>query len=266
MALSCDHILPIDKSPENTIPYYVRIFDVFFKMLDDGLLEGGQRLPGENLLANHWGVSRGTVRDALRRLEEDGFLLKVRGKGTLVASRATNARHSLQWCNNPCLANCKEEIIHVDLAVSYEPCGLFMSQLFGKDRTGTLMAVVDTSYYTKSAKAAFSVSMIPLNIFERCNIDLNNSDDIKEFVGSGLYQHAQGSQIYLSALSAEESDHERLGIKLGDAIIFMEETLHDDKDTKLGFLKYYLRGDYYRIPLDRRQKVFGESLSENHNN
>ena len=50
-----------------------------------GELLHGERLPPERALAEQFGVSRGTVRDALRRLEEAGFVEKRPGSGTYVS-------------------------------------------------------------------------------------------------------------------------------------------------------------------------------------
>lgn len=46
-----------------------------------------ERLPSEPELAASMGVSRATLRDALRSLEEDGFVTRVQGAGTFVTHR-----------------------------------------------------------------------------------------------------------------------------------------------------------------------------------
>jgi len=48
----------------------------------DGTLPTGQPLPGERLLAERFGVSRGSIRDALRMLETIGLLEVRHGQGT----------------------------------------------------------------------------------------------------------------------------------------------------------------------------------------
>ena len=50
-----------------------------------GELLSGERLLPERTFAEQYGVSRGTVRDALRRLEEAGFVERRPGSGTYVA-------------------------------------------------------------------------------------------------------------------------------------------------------------------------------------
>lgn len=55
--------------------------------IDSGALRPGDRLPAEPALAAFYGVSRATLREALRSLEEDGFIVRSRGAGTFVTHR-----------------------------------------------------------------------------------------------------------------------------------------------------------------------------------
>jgi DNA-binding GntR family transcriptional regulator len=55
--------------------------------IDSGELRPGVRLPAEPALAALYGVSRATLREALRSLEEDGLIVRTRGTGTFVTHR-----------------------------------------------------------------------------------------------------------------------------------------------------------------------------------
>ncbi|TMF52502.1 MAG: GntR family transcriptional regulator [Chloroflexi bacterium] len=55
--------------------------------IENGVFPAGMRLPSEPLLATQLGVSRATLREALRSLESEGRLRRTWGSGTYVAER-----------------------------------------------------------------------------------------------------------------------------------------------------------------------------------
>ena len=54
----------------------------------DGTFKNGQKIPSENVLAEQFGISRQTVRQALMHLEKKGTLTSRRGSGTYVSEAA----------------------------------------------------------------------------------------------------------------------------------------------------------------------------------
>ncbi|AIV37975.1 GntR family transcriptional regulator [Streptomyces sp. CCM_MD2014] len=76
---------PHDQSTTGTRPpLYRRVADQLLTGLRDGTVPPGERLPGERRLAEHFGVSRETVRQALDVLRRDGLLSTDR-RGSHVA-------------------------------------------------------------------------------------------------------------------------------------------------------------------------------------
>ncbi|MBO9357254.1 GntR family transcriptional regulator [Bordetella petrii] len=59
------------------------------EQLSSGNLAPGVRLPAERLLAEQFGISRGTVRRALKQLEAEGRIVGIRGSGTFVQPVST---------------------------------------------------------------------------------------------------------------------------------------------------------------------------------
>jgi GntR family transcriptional regulator len=64
---------------------YYQLETLLRKAIETGEYEAGVTLPTESELATRHRISRVTVRQALQRLEDDGLILRHRGKRTIVA-------------------------------------------------------------------------------------------------------------------------------------------------------------------------------------
>jgi DNA-binding GntR family transcriptional regulator len=73
----------LDRSGD--IPLYRRIEKDLLTQILEGRLEPGQVIPAERELCDHYGVSRITVRRAIRELETSGYIQRRQGKGTFVS-------------------------------------------------------------------------------------------------------------------------------------------------------------------------------------
>jgi GntR family transcriptional regulator of arabinose operon len=69
---------------EAGLPAYRRIAVELAERIAEGVYRPGGRLPAENDLAASFGVSRGTLREALRALRDDGVVEAVPGRGNFV--------------------------------------------------------------------------------------------------------------------------------------------------------------------------------------
>ena len=68
----------------NVFPRYLQVRNMLTRRLGDGFAPG-DRFPTEHQLCDEFGVSRETVREALRGLESEGLIVRHRGKGSFVA-------------------------------------------------------------------------------------------------------------------------------------------------------------------------------------
>ena len=66
-------------------PLYLRIKEYIEGLIDDKTYQPGDKLPSENSLAKELEVSRASLREALRVLEEEGKIVKHQGIGTFVS-------------------------------------------------------------------------------------------------------------------------------------------------------------------------------------
>lgn len=71
----------------NDTPLWRQIEDALLKEIANGVFAVGDRLPGENTLAPHFGVTRNTLRRALTELQNKGILRVEKGRGAFVERR-----------------------------------------------------------------------------------------------------------------------------------------------------------------------------------
>lgn len=84
-----------DLATNSPTPLYRRLQRGLRKVLEQGAIGAEDALPPERDLAEGLGVSRVTVRKALRQLVDEGLLVQQRGAGTFVASRLEQPLSSL---------------------------------------------------------------------------------------------------------------------------------------------------------------------------
>lgn len=79
-------------APAPRLPLYRVLAQSLLRDIDAGRHPVGGTLPTEDELATHFGVSRHTVRQALRELKDDGVISSRAGVGTIVRDRSETPR------------------------------------------------------------------------------------------------------------------------------------------------------------------------------
>jgi len=74
-------------------PRYAQIFNTLSRRMETGKYSVDTRLPTESELCDEFNASRFTVREALRRLVEQGMVQRRQGAGSIVVSATPQARY-----------------------------------------------------------------------------------------------------------------------------------------------------------------------------
>jgi GntR family transcriptional regulator len=74
-------------NPLSAVPLYRQLADLLAEQIESGKLRPAQPLPSELHLQQTYGVSRGTVRMAMRDLRDRGLVVTVQARGTYVAEK-----------------------------------------------------------------------------------------------------------------------------------------------------------------------------------
>ncbi|MDK2897128.1 MAG: GntR family transcriptional regulator [Candidatus Atribacteria bacterium] len=74
---------------KNNFPLYIKIYQTLKQEIAEGAFQIGDLLPSEDELEERFGASRTTIRNAVGKLENEGLILRKRGKGTIVQKNKT---------------------------------------------------------------------------------------------------------------------------------------------------------------------------------
>lgn len=75
-------------------PMYIKIHNQLRQDIENHVYKVGDRIPAERQLAEHFKVSRMTLRQAIKTLEEEGILERRLGSGTYVANQKVQEKMS----------------------------------------------------------------------------------------------------------------------------------------------------------------------------
>ena len=233
---------------EMNIPYYVQIYDIIYQLIQENVLQEGDTLPGENILAEYWNVSRSTVRMAVRKLEEDGYIYKMQGKKTMVTGQLARNKDGLQHISNPCISSCIDTITKAEAVISVQNGGRLIGDLLGYNGKVFTAVAVDMKYYVGEAYVASSVAIIPVLRLEQEGIAIDEEEKLKDLALSGLYKRAGRSSLSMSAVEWTE---EVAGQPQSPVRIVMEEVRCED-EAPCAYQKYRMDSKWDRFTLDRR--------------
>jgi GntR family transcriptional regulator of arabinose operon len=74
----------MDVQRDSGVPLYLQVSEILIQRILDGEWALGESLPAEPDLCEMFGVARGTLRQALGKLENEGYVRRERGRGTFV--------------------------------------------------------------------------------------------------------------------------------------------------------------------------------------
>lgn len=143
------------------IPLYVTAYETISQWLKEGKYKAGDKLPGENILAEQLAVSRGTLRQAMLLLQEDGLIINHQGKGNIVLSNQDMSKSGLEKVGNPIVDFCSRPIDKVVTAIGFQPATQKHQQVL-KLRPSSVVAVIDITYYCGDTPAGFAMVYMPM--------------------------------------------------------------------------------------------------------
>ena len=215
---------------------------------------GGQ-LPSEPELAAQFGVSRGTVRQALTMLEREGIIFRRQGAGTYAHKYAlriqTRAEHAYEFCDLLRLAGFEPGI----QLISFDRCFSLPKEIAGNldIEPDTPALVVRKLFLANDQPAIYCLDYIPQTAgcedFEDEELDQPIFNLMKQRCG-------QSTVMNLAEIIPAVADEElarRLDMKLGQPLLRIDEVGYSEEGYPLLFTRAYYKDQFVRFSLLRKR-------------
>jgi|AutmiccommuBRH23_1029490.scaffolds.fasta_scaffold00064_100 GntR family transcriptional regulator len=232
------------------LPLYVQLKEILLQDLSSGEYPPGSAFPPEMLLVDRYGLSRATVRQAIKDLEHEGYINRIQGRGTIVIREKSSLNRGLSQLTSfteDMKAHGYEASTNIlDYRVDIAPQHIVKSLQISCENpvihinrlriVNKIPVAINTSYVNLPAGISMSredlertVSLY--NLFEMKRIPLLESDKTIE------------------AISASEEQARLLGVALGNPLLKVEGVVYTLNHQPLEHHVVISRSDMYKYSL-----------------
>ena len=212
----------------------------------------GQRMTAEPQLAKQLGVSRATLREAMRTFETQGVIRRRQGSGTYVVGKVPVIDAGLEVLESLDTMAQRMNLplnvgdLHIDVfdADKVSADGLDVSE-------GTRLTRVQRVMRADDRPAAYLVDTLPETFLKPDDLPENFSGSVLDFLlarGDGLTL----SRATISATNAPADVAKALEIQRGDVLLYFVSQLYDANNNVVDYsISYFIPG-YFRFHVNRR--------------
>jgi GntR family transcriptional regulator len=235
---------PIVKLQDSPQPLYLQIKEVLKQRILDGVYLPLQKLASENELMVAFGVSRITVRQALRDLHNEGLVFSAQGKGTFVSKpKATQSLESLQGFEESMLAAGFAASSKLLAAVPRRPSKEVAAAL-ALGRKDEVVEIKRLRYLNREP-VSIDVSYFPADIGARL-IGRDLARDLFPMLENELGVRLGHADVRVGASAPDAEAQKLLRLGAADPILKVERLTHDVSGRPVDFEYLLIRGDAYQ--------------------
>ncbi|WDL98435.1 GntR family transcriptional regulator [Alicyclobacillus sp. ALC3] len=217
---------------------YATAYNQLLNMIQDGLYPEGSKFPTEPILAQQLGISRSTLRQALRLLIEDGVLEARRGVGNFVRKTLNLDNVGIERMGNPFYSSCLDSIDKVDIDVEVDLSSEHTKRVFNRN-IPVILAVY--RYYKENGVVRGSCfSHVATDFDQLKSIDLNDQGAVLEYLETKIYEDARSSMVEIKLVRSTDNIKEAIAGATSEYYQMIAERLTDVNGNIIAYSKYYI--------------------------
>jgi GntR family transcriptional regulator len=236
------------------VPLSTRAQEYLLGLIESGVYQPGEQLPSEKELSTQLGISRPTLREALRNLEQEGLVIRKHGVGTFVApGYELRLESGLERLESILELSTRQgmRLRFNALQIEEEQADAELADKLQLS-PGSPLTSVRRVIMADKQPVAYMVDLVPASILCPADIDETFNGSVLDLMRRKEDLHVAQALADILALNADPLLAKKLGIKPGQALLLFEETLFDAEGTRLGFSRNYFVPDFFSFQVLRR--------------
>jgi GntR family transcriptional regulator len=229
------------------VPLYHQLQNVLKAEIEAGRWRPDDRLPSEHEIAERFGVSKITVRQALQELSTLGYIRREQGRGTFIARR--------KFDEGPReLTSFTEEMRRHNLVATSRVLSQFEAEADARVSDALRLPLKSPVLVLRRLRMAgaeplgVQIAHIPASLVP--GLQLADGMSLYEVLQTQYHLYpAKARETYVAAL-ADASTAQLLGIEVGAPVFGVERVTLTPNERPFEFVQSTVRGDRYSIVLD----------------
>jgi GntR family transcriptional regulator len=213
----------------------------------------GGRLPTEPVLAEQLGVSRATLREAMRSFETQGRILRRQGSGTFVAHSSHIIESGLEI-----LESIETLAARIDLQVTMGDCSI-VGRTANEDELKSLQLIppalvtsIDRVIMAEDRPVAYLVDILPEAVLDPAELTNGFSGSVLDHILHRGSPSLAGSQTEINAVTANHDIARLMRIQRGDVLLRFVAYLFSTNGKVVDYSFSYFLPGYFRFHVNRR--------------
>jgi len=230
-----------------------RLRDQLLEDITNSQLPPGTKLPTEGELSKRFGVSRATVREAVRGLVEAGYVIRRRGSGSYVAERR-RMPHGLDSTLSylAMIENAGAKAGMRVLDAVFEESTSIDSVLHV--RPGEKVLAVERVRTADDQPVIYSRDRIPARLL-RPDLDLSNLDPSLFALLRSCGHAADHATATLRAVASTSCTAKMLRVRRGKPLLYIEEVDYDRDGTPVMLSREWHVSEAFDVRINRRAQA-----------
>jgi GntR family transcriptional regulator len=217
--------------------------------IESGRWEPGLRIPSENELGTHYGLSRTTIRQALARLEQNGLVNRDKGRGTFVGDSRPRS-----WLIQSTEGFFHDEFLRAGHAVTSQVLRLERAALpiWACDALGVAQnsegVMVERVRSVDGLVALYVVNCLPAFAADAV-VGLDPNESLYQRLAEKGGITVEGGTRSLEAVTAAPRLAHLLELETGSAIAYIESVTWDEDGRPIDCYRAWHRTDRMRLDI-----------------